>query len=699
MSAMEVPASEVQLVEGVGRRRLVTVLTLGALMAAGVAGMSFLLATTQGAWQHHIVGYLMSGWCLIFLIGLTVASLRPASISVAVWLVIWTSNLVILATTAFIANLGLILALSLITAVLLLALQTLPRRQIGRAVLSALVFGLITLLNDAFIEQIVPGVQRLPALPWVQGVIAATVSVLALVWGLLITWYDPFPTLRLRLLAALLLLSLVPIWAGAIVFFFLNGGQMPLPQMRLGIFILLVITSLVIALAVASAGLITAPIRHLAAVAQRARNGDYGAFSRLERPDELGVISQAYDHVTATLQQVVYELEQRIAERSQLQQMAERSLYQADQLRALAEIARAAASVQSLDRLLPEIAVRTSEAFGFYHVGIFLLDETGKYAVLRAASSEGGKRMLARGHKLEVGQVGIVGYVTATGQPRVALDVGDDAVYFQNPDLPYTRSELALPLKIGDRIIGALDVQSTKPEAFQREDIQILSAVADQITLAIENTRLYESTRRSLAEVETFYRQYLEREWGRLRREQQLAGFRYGLTGAMPLERPVLEGEVQEKIDAGQIYRRSSERVDEPAELAVPLRLRGETIGALYITMPGGVVWTDDEVELVNSVADRLALAMENARLFEQTARRADRERAVAEITAKIRSTNDPEVMLQIAVEELKQVLGAQEIRIRSYVPSSKEKPAPFFELPGEEPLLPPDGNEPEPSS
>ncbi len=697
MSAMEMPASEVQFVGGAGRRRLVTVLTVGALMAAGMAGMAFFLAAAEGVWQHRLAGYLLSGWALVFLIGSVIAALRPARASVAVWLVIWASNLVILATTAFVANLGLILAVSLTTGVLLLALQALPTRQIWRAVLSAAIFGLIAFVNDAVIEQIVPGLERPSALPWVQGTIVAMASLLALVWGLIMTWYDPFPSLRARLLTMLLMLTLVPLWGGATAFFFFNGGQMPLPQLQVGLLILLVATLLVVALAVTSANLVTAPIRHLMTVAQRARDGDYGALSRLARPDELGVISQAYDHVTTTLQQVVYELEQRVAERSKLQQMAERSLYQADQLRALAEIARAAASVQSLDRLLPEIAVRTSEAFGFYHVGIFLLDETGKYAVLRAASSEGGKRMLARGHKLEVGQVGIVGYVTATGQPRVALDVGDDAVYFQNPDLPYTRSELALPLKIGDRIIGALDVQSTKPEAFQREDIQILSAVADQITLAIENTRLYESTRRSLAEVETFYRQYLEREWGRLRREQRLAGFRYGLTGAMPLERPL--SEVQEKVSAGQVYRKSSEQVDEPAELAVPLRLRGETIGALYITMPGGVVWTDDEVELVNAVADRLALAMENARLFEQTARRADRERAVAEITAKIRSTNDPEVMLQIAIEELKQVLGAQEIRIRSYVPASSEKPAPFFEWPGEEPLLPPDGNEPEPSS
>ncbi len=697
MSAIE--TSEIHLAESSERRRLLLVLMPGGLAAALMAGMAFLLAAWQGAWQPRMVGYLMSGWFLLFLIGMAVVSSRPGRASTAGWLVIWGANLALLGTTAFLARLGAILAFSLLVTVFLLALQTMKGRQVWRAMLSALTFGSIALLSDAFIELVIPVAQRLPASPEVQGAVSATASLLILAWGLTLIWSYPFPSLRWRLLAMLLLLSLLPLWAASVIFFFVTGAQMPPQQMGTGLFLLLVATLGAVALAFAFAGAVTAPVRHILQAAQRARQGDYAAFSRLERPDELGAISEAYDRVIETLQQVVSELEQRIAERSKLQQMAERSLYQADQLRALAEIARAAASVQSLDRLLPEIAVRTSEAFGFYHVGIFLLDETGKFAVLRAASSEGGKRMLARGHKLEVGQVGIVGYVTATGKPRVALDVGDDAVYFQNPDLPYTRSELALPLKVGDRVIGALDVQSTKPEAFQRDDIQILSAVADQITLAIENTRLYESTRRSLAEVETFYRQYLEREWGRLRREQRLAGFRYGLTGALPLERPVLEGEVQEKVASGQIYRKSSEQMDEPAELAIPLRLRGETIGALYVTMPGGAIWTDDEVELVNAVADRLALAMENARLFEQTARRADRERAVAEITARIRSTNDPQVMLQVAIEELKQVLGAQEIRVRSYASSSGEKPAPFFELPGEESLLPPDGNEPGPSS
>ena len=168
------------------------------------------------------------------------------------------------------------------------------------------------------------------------------------------------------------------------------------------------------------------------------------------------------------------------------------------QLQVATEVARAIASVQNLDQLLPSMARLISERFGFYHVGLFLLDPAREYAVLQAANSEGGQRMLARGHRLKVGQVGIVGYVTGAGLPRIALDVGQDAVFFDNPALPHTRSEMALPLKVGEEVIGALDAQSTLPAAFSKEDAAILGALADQVAIAIQNARLFDQTQAAL---------------------------------------------------------------------------------------------------------------------------------------------------------------------------------------------------------
>jgi len=168
----------------------------------------------------------------------------------------------------------------------------------------------------------------------------------------------------------------------------------------------------------------------------------------------------------------------------------------ATQLATAAAVARDATAILDVDHLLDQAVHLISEQFGFYHAGVFLLDEHDEYAILQAASSEGGRRMLERGHKLRVGEVGIVGYVASTGEPRIALDVGQDATHFANPDLPDTRSEMALPLKVQERVVGVLDVQSTHEAAFSEDDVAVLQTMADQLATAIANARLFEQAQR-----------------------------------------------------------------------------------------------------------------------------------------------------------------------------------------------------------
>lgn len=171
----------------------------------------------------------------------------------------------------------------------------------------------------------------------------------------------------------------------------------------------------------------------------------------------------------------------------------------AKQFESISQVTRTISSTRDLDSLLAQITAVINREFGFYHVGIFL-DTAKEYAVLSASNSEGGQRMLERSHRLKIGETGMVGYVTSTGKPRIALDTGTDAVFFNNPDLPETRSEIALPLRVGEEIIGALDVQSIEANAFKQEDINILSTLADQVSIAIQNARQYEETRRALVE-------------------------------------------------------------------------------------------------------------------------------------------------------------------------------------------------------
>jgi GAF domain-containing protein len=196
-----------------------------------------------------------------------------------------------------------------------------------------------------------------------------------------------------------------------------------------------------------------------------------------------------------------------------LQASVETSQKRAALLEASAEVSRAVAQIRDLDHLLPQVTRLISRHFGFYHTGVFLIDKPSHYAVLRAANSAGGQRMLARQHRLRVGSEGIVGYVTGTGKTRVVSDVGIDRIHFGNPDLPETRSEMAVPLRVGADLIGALDVQSTKEANFGEEDVTVLAVLADHIAIAIENARLIQESQRALAGAEEAYRRYLRREW------------------------------------------------------------------------------------------------------------------------------------------------------------------------------------------
>ncbi|TLN05731.1 GAF domain-containing protein, partial [bacterium] len=307
-------------------------------------------------------------------------------------------------------------------------------------------------------------------------------------------------------------------------------------------------------------------------------------------------------------------------------------------------------------------------------VGVFLLDEKGEFAVLRAANSEGGRRMLARQHRLQIGKVGIVGYVTSSGEARIATDVGEDAVYFNNPDLPMTRSEMALPLKASGQIIGSLDVQSTESSAFSTDDIALFNTLADQVAIAIENNRLFAETAQALEEAQNTHRQYLRQEWDREMTEHQHNGYMFTPQGV------VAQTVLADGADAPHGKDPTSRaKVDDGqhASTAVPIQVRGETVGVIRVQDGGeNREWTDDELNTIKSVADQVAVALENARLFEQTVRRAEREKKAMEITNKIRSTNDPKEMLRIAVEELQGALKASRAQI-ILEPSSAPGPDP----------------------
>ena len=332
-----------------------------------------------------------------------------------------------------------------------------------------------------------------------------------------------------------------------------------------------------------------------------------------------------------------------------------------ERLRAVAEVARTATAIQDFDQLLPLITNVVSKQLGYYHVGIFLLDEAHEYAILRAANTEGGLRMLAREHRLKVAEQGIVGFVAYQGKARVALNVGEEAIFFNNPDLPETHSEVGLPLKFGQEIIGVLDIQSTKTEAFSQEDVDILTVLADQVSVAIQNALSFEHAQRALREAEISSSRLTREAWSGFTRNLQVKGFRFDGIKSEPLK------EVQKSgAESDTIF--------------VPVELRGQMIGRLRFKASNSThTWTDDEMAIIESAADRIALALEGARLLEEAQKRAARETFLSAIAAKLGGSFQLDSILRDTVEELGQTLKSSTVSFHLVNPSAP----PNIEQPG----------------
>ncbi|MBN1811622.1 MAG: GAF domain-containing protein [Anaerolineae bacterium] len=330
------------------------------------------------------------------------------------------------------------------------------------------------------------------------------------------------------------------------------------------------------------------------------------------------------------------------------------------QLQTVAEVGREAAAILDVRQLLNRTVNLVSEGFGFYHAGIFLLDDLKQYAVLRAASSEGGQRMLERGHSLPVGQVGIVGSAAAANEPYVALDVGEDAVFFDNPDLPETRSEMALPLSIRGEAIGVLDVQSEEPSAFTEEDVATLRILADQLAVAIQNARLVERTEEQLRELNLLYGQFSAETWERLLSAERPLGYIYDRIDVSPVDGSPSPA-YDLAVERGEVVELDASEASE-AVLAVPLRVRGQVIGSLGVEAGDGRDWTPEEITLVEAVSEQVAQAIDGARLFAEAQKTALSMESLYQTSRAISSSLEEEAMIRAVLEAVYRTLNCEHV-------------------------------------
>jgi len=359
-----------------------------------------------------------------------------------------------------------------------------------------------------------------------------------------------------------------------------------------------------------------------------------------QRQDKLLTLNRELKQGENELVNIRKNLERSVEERTHELVIANQlTAKRADQLRLIADMARSAVSIQGVDRLLSHIPQLISQRFNFYHVGVFLLDEQKQYAILHAANSPGGLRMLKKSHRLRVGTQGIVGYVAQTGYARIALNVEDDPLYFGGTDLPDTRSEITLPLKSGDIILGVLDIHSTEANAFSEDDSSTLSILADQMAIAIQNAISYEQSQRALLEAEIASRQVSGHAWRNYTATLEKRGYRYDGVRSEPLKEASISSEPKNVIN-------------------IPVRLRGETIGHLRLNHPDvSRAWTEDELAMAEATAERVALALEGARLLEDAQKRAGREAFLSDISAKLGASFQMDSILRDTVEELGQTL------------------------------------------
>ncbi len=395
---------------------------------------------------------------------------------------------------------------------------------------------------------------------------------------------------------------------------------------------------------------LTAPILRLRRVAQRFSEGDLTATATIEADDEVGNLAETFNLLTTRLRETVLSLEERVQERTNDLEL--RSRY----LEGAAEIGHAATTFVDADELSRTVVELIRERFDLYYVGLFLADRDGKWAVLRAGTGVAGEVMISNKHRLKIGE-GMIGWAVKHGEARIALDVGEDAVRFENPILPETRSEGALPLISRGRVLGAISVQSKEPAAFTIEILTTLQTMADQIAVAFDNAELFAKAEEALQAERRAYGDLTLSSWHDLKARSTGSAYHVSADGEIAaLDESAIEekhrsiGERQAVLEGGRA-------------VVAPIKSRGHLIGGVRIVKSeDSGKWTKEQLQLVSTISEQLSIALDSARLFENAQLRAQRESIISDISSKVGASIRMDTILKTTVQELGKVLSGADI-------------------------------------
>lgn len=358
---------------------------------------------------------------------------------------------------------------------------------------------------------------------------------------------------------------------------------------------------------------------------------------------------------------------------------------QSIQLEATAEIARLTTETEDLQELMSRAIELIRAHFGFYHASIFLLDSTGTWAEIAASTGEAGQLLLERRHRLAVGSASIIGWVMANRLPRVSSDVEEDPFYFGNPALPDTQAEMAVPIMVGQRLIGALDVQSAEKGAFSQADMRAMEAIAGELAFAIDNARLTEERRARLEQLESRVQERIHESWSEYARSTSPTIIHIGAAGSGV---GAAEGEfpgLDEATMRGETF-----VSEDGQEVVVPVRVRGETVAAIAARQAEeGETWSDEDISLIESVAGQAALALETARQYAEEQRRVAELEVVNRISQAASQLLRLDTLLRMVGRQVHGVLGGTGISIGLYDEGKDELSFPYVMQDGDEIELP----------
>lgn len=432
------------------------------------------------------------------------------------------------------------------------------------------------------------------------------------------------------------------------------------------------------------ASLVFSPFTHLADLSRKVLDGNMNVRANISSREEIGSVAEGFNFLVSRLRQVSDTLDLRVADRTRI--LVSQKSYldrKVDILQSVLEISRVLVKAWEFDQFLPITVNTIREHLGFKHISILLIDRSNRQLVLRAASSEEGQRLLNLGYSIQIDQDGSLQDVIRNGVIKIISEADREKKSGKSYGFLQFQSELCLPLSYNGVVIGVLDIQDETENTFSEDDLGEFSILAELVSSIYQRLFDIQTTSDILEELELRQKAMSKQAWEEYLLERSENGYRYYNGVISTLNKDEItshtidwarlgdEGLLVAKPETTQVKAAKTitsedfRYSDRGPTIIAPISLRGELVGAIKLQeLDPSRIWTEDELALVRAVTEQVGMALENSQLVEETRRRADHEAIVTDIFSQLRSSSEPQVIQQSALEALQRALQVKSVRI-----------------------------------